>query len=110
EAAIINEKGVDPELAMDALRLGIALYEEHAQGKIVSELIDIYPNKKIPQEIRVSKQKIEEVIGIPVSIEKSAEILRSLDFKVKTDEDVLDATPPSFRVNDIQIPEDVIEE
>jgi phenylalanyl-tRNA synthetase beta chain len=33
EAAQLNEKGVDPELAYDALLFGIKLYEEHADGK-----------------------------------------------------------------------------
>jgi len=45
EAAALNEKGVDANLAMDAILYGIELFEKFANGKQVSEIIDIYPNK-----------------------------------------------------------------
>ena len=45
EAAVINEKGIDPELAMEAFERGIKLYEEIAEGKVISKVLDIYPNR-----------------------------------------------------------------
>src|ERR1035437_144176 len=45
EAAVVNEKNLDPELTYDALLFGIEMFEKNASGKIASDIIDIYPNK-----------------------------------------------------------------
>jgi phenylalanyl-tRNA synthetase beta chain len=51
EAAVINEKNLDAELAYDALLFGIEMFKKIADGKIVSDIIDIYPNKVIAPSI-----------------------------------------------------------
>lgn len=110
EAAQLNEKGVDPELSMDALKLGIKLYQEHANGKILSEIYDIYPEPVITPEISVSEEKINQVIGVEIPLSKSAEILSKLGFGVKTAGNTLTVKVPSSRAHDMSIPEDLIEE
>lgn len=110
EAVVLNEKSVDPNLAMDALLYGIRLYEELAQGKIVSSIIDIYPRPIKQQEITVSEEKINNLIGLKIPLKTSVNILTLLGFDVKIHKDKLTATPPSFRAHDISLPEDLIEE
>jgi phenylalanyl-tRNA synthetase beta chain len=110
EAAVLNEKGIDPELAMDALLYGIKLYEELANGKVMSEIVDIYPNKVERDTIEVFENKINSTIGVNIPIKTSKEILESLGFEVVGKEQGLTATPPSFRAQDMHIQEDVIEE
>lgn len=110
EAAVLNEKGLDPELAYDALLRGIALYEEIANGKIVSDIIDIYPNKVTTKDVRVTQEKINSVIGVQIPVKVSEEILQRLGFEVKITDKTITTTPPSFRAQDIQIPEDIVEE
>lgn len=113
EAAIINEKGVDPELAAQALQLGIQLYRELADGKIVSDIVDIYPNKPKAAAIRVTEEKITEVIGIHIPLQKAVQILKNLGFEATIDthdHTTLTVIPPTIRTRDVQIPEDVIEE
>lgn len=110
EAVILNEKGTDPELTRDAFLYGIKLFEELAEGKVISELIDIYPNKIKRKQIEISEGKISSVIGVDIPLSKSAEILESLGFEVKTEQEVLKVTPPSLRNNDMEIAEDLIEE
>lgn len=110
EAAQLNEKGVDPELAYDALLFGIKLYKEIADGKVVSELIDIYPNKPKVKTISVTEEKINTVIGVPVPFKTAEKILISLGFDVKATKDTLTATVPSWRASEMEIPEDLIEE
>lgn len=110
EAVILNEKGPDPELAWDTFLYGIKMFEELADGEVISGLMDIYPNKVSKKTITVSEHKINSVIGIPVSLNTSAEILKGLGFEVNTHGTSLTASPPSFRANDIEIPEDLIEE
>lgn len=110
EAVQLNEKGVDPELAMDALLYGIQLYGEIAEGKLIADIIDLYPNKPKSRSITVSQKKIHTVIGVPVSIKQSKEILSSLGFSVTTTDQTLTVHVPSYRLGEIHIEEDVIEE
>lgn len=110
EAAILNEKGVDSELAIDALFRGIELYKKIADGKILSDIIDIYPNKPESRTVSVTSSKINNVIGVDIPIKTSCEILKKLGFETTVKDDVIESKVPFFRINDIKIPEDLIEE
>jgi len=110
EAAQMNEKGIDPELAMDALLYGVSLYEKYADGKLLAPLINIYPKPYVPKTVKVSIEKIQRIMGIPISLKESKTILEKLGFKVQTAETHLEAVIPSFRADDIAIPEDLVEE
>lgn len=110
EAAILNEKSLDPKLAFLALGYGIKLYEKLAKGKLISNIIDIYPNKVKTKDIQISEKKINSVIGIDIPIKKSSEILSDLGFENKVSGSTLTVTIPSSRVSDMQKEEDIIEE
>jgi len=110
DAAILNEKGLNPELAYEALLYGITLFKQVADGKVISEVIDIYPKKSKNTEIEVSEDKINSVIGIDIPINKSSQILSDLGFENKIAQDKIKVKIPSFRTNDIEIEEDIIEE
>ncbi len=110
EAAVVNEKGIDPEIAINALFRGIKLYEEFAEGKVVSKIIDIYPNKPKIITIKSSFKKINKIIGVEILPEKSTDILKSLGFKLKIEGENFLATVPTIRINDITIEEDLAEE
>lgn len=110
EAAVLNEKGVDPELAYDTLLRGIQLLEEVAGAKLESKVIDIYQHKSETKPIVISIEKINHVIGIEIPEKKVIEILEGLSFHIKKQGSMLTVTPPSARAQDITIPEDIIEE
>lgn len=110
EAAVLNEKGVDPSLAMDALIRGIELFKEIADGKVVSEILDIYPNISKNKTIKLSLSKINDVIGVEIPKVKSEQILVSLGFGVKKQDEDLSIEVPSARLSDIETEEDIIEE
>jgi phenylalanyl-tRNA synthetase beta chain len=110
EAVQLNEKGIDPELAYDAFLFGIKLYEELADGKVVSKIIDIYPNKPKIKKVSITEEKIASVIGVDISLKESAAILKKLGFEVETIGNKLIATVPSIRAEEVSIPEDLIEE
>lgn len=110
EAATLNEKGVDPELAEEALYYGIELFENFAEGKIISDIIDIYPNKPIQKTIEVRLNKINKVMGIEINLKKSLKALETLGFKPVLGKTLIKVNVPSFRLNDIAIEEDIIEE
>src|SRR5258708_3414178 len=111
EAAILNEKGINPEYAQDALARGIELFQKLANGKIVSDIIDKYPNPAKETAIMVSAEKINDVIGIAIPLKKSTDILTRLGFIVNQENDTLIVTVPAKKSgDDMQIPEDLIEE
>lgn len=110
EAVILNEKGVDPEIMIQTFNRGIELLIKYANGKVISKIIDIYPNKPKSVIIKVNQGLIKKIIGIEIDNKVIFEILRNLDFKViiKGDEFIIDV--PTRRIDDILIPEDIIEE
>lgn len=110
EAAVINEKWLDPELAKEALFFGINLYQRTADAKIISDIIDIYPKTPEKKTIPLSTDKIQKIIGVDIPVEKSIHILESLQMKIKKNHGHLIVEVPSWRIKDIDIEEDLIEE
>ena len=110
EAAIINEKGIDPHLSEIAFRYGVELYKKIANAKVISKTLDIYPDKLKETKVKVPVSKISELIGVEINPNKSIEILSKLGFEAKKAGANLDVTIPSNRAGEVSIPEDVIEE
>ncbi len=110
EAATINEKGIDPEIALEALTLGISLFEKYAQAKNVSQIVDIYPNKPVQRKITVSFDQIRRIIGVDVDDKQWTAALGMMGFITKIEKGVFEISVPSFRLSDIRNEEDVIEE
>ncbi len=109
-AATYNEKSPDRELAHSALVRALELLEEYASPQSMSKIIDIYPHPKKPKHISVSPNFITSRIGISLSENVMTTILQNLGFKVKTSDHSLHVTVPSWRSDDVKIPEDIIEE
>ncbi len=111
DAAVINEKNIDPTLAMTSLLAGIELYKESTDGKMLSNIIDIYPNKVKPKIVSVTLKKIQTLLGININLSTVIQILKSLEFEVVSKKnDQLVVSVPSFRTNDVTIEEDICEE
>lgn len=110
EAVQLNEKGIYPELAKEALLYGIKLYQEYANATLLSDVIDIYPHPVKEKTLSITQQKINQVLGIDLAVKESAAILERLGFGVRTNQEGLTVTVPTIRVEDITIPEDLVEE
>lgn len=110
EAAARFEKGTDVERIPEALANAVYLAKKTSGAKIASELIDIYKNPEHSKSISLSISLLEDYLGIELSLEKSAQILRLLGFSVNAHSDKLTAQVPSWRQNDMDSSEDLIEE
>jgi phenylalanyl-tRNA synthetase beta chain len=110
EAAVINEKDLDAETALEALYFGIELFEKIADGKLVSDIIDIYPNKVEKKTVEVTLEKINQIIGVEIDPGKALTALKDLGFKAGIEKGKIKAEIPSFRAGDMEIEEDLIEE
>lgn len=114
-AATFFEKGLDPERVEPTLVYGIELLEKYAQGKVASKLYDIYPNPQHEKTIKIEYKIFDKLIGVRIDKEKINNILTNLGFSVGVgssdpESEILQITVPSFRTNDIDIPEDIVEE
>lgn len=110
EAAVLNEKNVDPELITLTMQRGLELYEKYAEAKLLGNVIDIYSNKSQITKVKVRKERISKIIGVKIDDKTIIRILKNLSFEIKLEKDYLIVTPPSYRSSDIQIEEDIIEE
>lgn len=110
-AATLNEKGVDPELSKLALERGVELMQKILNAKVSSKIYDIYPKAYKPKTVKVEHDFIESRLGIEIKDSQINRILTSLGMIIKkADKNTYVATIPSFRSNDISIPEDIVEE
>ncbi len=110
EAAALFEKGLDTENVEITLRRGIDLFVELCEGKPEHEILDIYPEPYKPKQITTSLDFIDERLGASVSRKDVTTYLTSLGFEIAWDNDELTVTVPSWRADDISIPEDILEE
>ena len=110
EAASRFEKGLDPEGVIPAMQRATLLFDEWCEGKVASQLFDIYPNPVKQKTVSLAKAQIDNLMGIDFKLEEAKTILESLGFEVKTQGDSLAVKVPHWRNGDIDIPEDLVEE
>lgn len=109
EAITRFTKGQPAELTAPVLGQAIQMLEKEAGLKAVSKIADDYPQKNKPQKIKLSSQKINDILGSKLSSADITKTLANVEFDVKKDGDNLTISPPWWRA-DIHIDEDIIEE
>ena len=108
------ERGVDPGGQIDAANRAAKLMAELGSGRLISGLIDEYPNRQRVKSLKLSTKNTNRLLGTHLQPKEIAKLLKSIEFTIdpkapKKDDTVLKVTPPSFRV-DISRPEDLMEE
>lgn len=110
EASSRFEKGIDVNLAEEAINRAAQLIEELECGTVLKGIIDVYPKKQEVQKITVNPQRINKLLGVNVPMEQFVNILESLEFKCNLIiSDKLELEVPSFRL-DIVEDADILEE
>ncbi len=110
DASFRYERGCDPEGTIYCLKRAALLIQQIAGGEISSEIVDVYPQKIDPFEVKLSLQKIHSLIGKEIEEETVETIFRALEMEVLSKKDgeyVLSV--PAYRV-DVQRDVDVIED
>jgi len=111
EAAQRFEKGVDSEGVILAMNKAITMFKQNCQAKIASKLIDIYPNPPKPKKVKLDLEVVKKVIGIEIPKKDIINILKSLGFKIFNFQfSIFNCAVPHWRYDDINIPEDLVEE
>ncbi len=110
DASFRFERGIDPENVEYALKLAAILIKNVAGGKIVSDLIDIYPHKLEDFKVQLSYDKVNKLIGEELPVDTVKQILASLDVKISNMTPTgLGLTIPTYRV-DVHREADIVEE
>lgn len=112
-AATFFEKGLDEERVVATTVSAAQLLEKYCEAEVVSKIQDIYPKKPEKELIVMSYELFGKIIGVEIPRKTINSILTNLGFVVEvgsSDPNKIEITVPTFRVNDINIPEDIIEE
>ncbi len=103
------EKGLPAEQTVPALIRATQLIVQTAGGQAEPFIADCYPVKTPPRNIRLEEQEVKRILGIGFGPQRSAEVLRSLQFDARVDGDAVEVIVPPHRP-DVALPADVIEE
>jgi len=111
EASMRHEKGIAWNLPRAAADRAAQLLAETTGAQVASGIVDNDPDPKPSIVVRGSVARAERLLGIPVTVEGMAELLRPLEFEVVADgqPDRYAVTVPPHRL-DVSAPADVAEE
>ncbi|AME07882.1 phenylalanine--tRNA ligase subunit beta [Bacillus siamensis] len=109
EASARYEKGIDPARVLLAAERACSLIQAYAGGEVLSGTVEENHLKIEANNIHVSVEKVNAVLGMTIAKEEIISIYKRLGFAVGEAKDVLVVTVPSRR-GDIKIEEDLIEE
>lgn len=110
DASFRYERGTDPEITVEALRLATTLILDIAGGKVSSEVIDIYPQPIKKKEIEITFQNFHWLIGKSLDHKLIIEILNALDIKTENvTEKGFKVIVPPYR-SEVTRPADLVEE
>ncbi|MBM6828100.1 phenylalanine--tRNA ligase subunit beta [Anaerotignum lactatifermentans] len=101
------EKGLDPNLALEAVNRAAQLVEELGCGQIVPGIVDCYPNKRESWELTYSPEWINKFLGTDISEEEMQRTFERLEMKV--DPVAHKVVVPTFRP-DLEAQADLAEE
>lgn len=112
EASARYEKMLDPELTMTALSRFVYIAKKYDSGAMVNSAItDVYNFHYAPRTVTITKNYIDNFVGIDIPMDKIKNILTSLQFDVKEKNGTLIIGVPSFRnTKDINGKQDIVEE
>lgn len=119
EASTRFGRGADPEMAEVASRRAAELILQLAGGELLSGVVDLYPGKRAPKKISITRAEILRVMGADVPDKEIESMLGALGFNpVRVDQNrgqlgsllaAWECTQPSWRA-DVEREIDLIEE
>ena len=99
EASFRFSRGVHPALAEHGVRRGLQLMAAWSGGKIAPGLVDEYPLKPKEAWVTVTPQDAKRLLGIDLSAEQMADLLRRLEFTCNVEDDAVEVKAPPHRLD-----------
>lgn len=105
DASAKYEKGLDPNLAYDAVNRAVQLVEMLGCGEVVKGMVDCYPNKREKWEVKYSTEGINALLGTKLSSQEMIDLLKLIEVEADGEKAVI----PTFRP-DLETEADIAEE
>ena len=110
DAARAFEKTTDPNICVDVLKRAASLMCDLAEASVASEIVDIYPVKTEPAQVKVRWNAVRKLIGVDLDHEHIKNILNALHIGILNEgEDGILVAVPTDKA-DVTREADVIEE
>lgn len=109
EASSRFEKGLSPDRTYMAIERSCHLLEKYANAKVVGGLVKEDDIDWSDNQIEITFEKINRVLGTTIPKEVVLDVFRRLGFSYEVKEESVTVLVPKRRI-DITIPEDLIEE
>ncbi len=107
DAAAKFTKGLDPNLAIDAINRACQLIEEMGAGEVVGGVVDVYPNPVEPKVLPFEPDKMNTLLGTDVEPKQMLYYFDKLGLSYDENTNML--TVPTFR-QDLNCMADLAEE
>lgn len=78
DASAKYEKGIDPNLTMDAVNRAVQLVEMLGCGEVVKGCVDCYPNRRESWTLDYNPEKINKLLGTEISEEDMIKIFNKI--------------------------------
>jgi phenylalanyl-tRNA synthetase beta chain len=101
------EKGLDPNMALDAVNRACQLVEQLGAGEVVGGMVDVYPEPRLPKTVAYDVEKINALLGTDIDEEEMVSYFTALG--LETDWEERELLVPTWR-QDINCLADVAEE
>ena len=99
EASARFSRGVHPSQALLGSMRGIELMRQLGGGTVAGGVVDAYPSPPQTVQVELPIERARQLLGMDVSLEQAADVLRRLEFDVATDGDLIRATAPDHRLD-----------
>ena len=109
DASFRFERGADVSMTLYALKRAAILIREIAGGKISSDITDVYPSPVQKRNILLGWNYLDTLSGFEVDKKTAENILSSLGFETKKNDDSLSVTVP-YHKTDVSVAVDLVEE
>ncbi len=93
DASAKYEKGLDPNLALDAVNRAVQLVEMLGCGEVCKGMVDCYPNKREAWSVDYTTESINKLLGTDISEKDMIDLLALVEVKA----DGKKAEIPTFR-------------
>ena len=111
DGGTMHEKNIEAERSELGFVRGLELFAEiFPEATFDFETIHIQHERSPKRSIRVPLEKIKTHLGIDIALQKSKQYLTSLGFIVKMTKKEITAEVPNWRISNVSIPEDIVEE
>lgn len=109
EASARYEKGIDPNRVRAAAERAAQLFTIYADGEVLAGDAEVNVLEAAPVSISITIAKINQVLGLDLTVAEVEAIFARLQFETAVDNDTITVTVPTRR-GDITIEADLVEE